>query len=217
VKKPLLIIIAIAAVFAAGCKKSDNNPAPSGSDSYLPVTSGTKWTYLDDTNGSSESTTMTVTGTTATFNGKTYYGMAQVSPSKGTKPGYFYSANHSYALRATTTAAGGLTVEIQLGNDAQAAGYSWTTSPTDNGTVQGAPARTINTIKEKNISKTVSGKSYANVIHTQVVLQYDVGTGFETAATYDIYLAKGIGMVEIDTVIPGGFVEKQTLTSYTIK
>ena len=215
--KPLLIIIAIAAVFAAGCKKSDNNPTPSDSDTYLPVTSGTKWTYLDDTNGTSESTTTTVTGTTATFNGKTYYGMSQVSPSKGNTNGYFYAANHSYALRATSTAVGGLTVEIQMGNDAQAVGYSWTTSPTDNGNVLGAPARTINTIKEKNVTKTVSGKSYANVIHTQVVLQYDVGSGYETYATYDIYLAKGIGMIEIDTVIPGGFSEKQTLTSYTIK
>jgi len=216
-KKPLLIIITIATILIAGCKKSNNNPAPASSDSYLPVTSGTTWTYLDDVNGSSETNTTKMTGSTATFNGKTYYGMSQVSPSRGTKTGYFYTANHSYALRASSTTINGLTIEIQLGNDQQAAGYIWTTTPTDNGVIQGVPARTVNTIKEKGISKKVSGNNYTNVIHTQVSLQYDLGAGYEEYALYDIYLAKGVGMIELDTAIPGGYVEKQTLTSYTIK
>lgn len=215
-KKPILILITIAAVYFSGCKKSSNDPAPGNSDSYLPVTSGTTWTYIDATSGSSETSTIKMTGSTATFNGKTYYSMTQVSASQGTKNGYYYAANNSYALRAYTPAAGGLVLEIQMGNDKEAVGYSWTTTPTDDGEIEGVPARTVNTIKEKGISKTVNGKKYNDVIHTQVSLQYDFG-GYEEYALYDIYLAKGIGMIETDTSIPGGYLETQTLKSYTIK
>ena len=216
-KKPILILITIAAMFAAGCKKSKNDPSPGSSDSYLPVTSGSTWTYNDAVNGASETATVKMTGTKATFNGKTYYSMTEVSPSKGTQTGYFYADNHSYSLRGYSAAAGGLTIEIQLGNDEQAVGYSWTTTPTDDGNVVGIPAKMINTIKEKGVSKTVNGKSYSDVIHTHISLQYDLGAGYDEYATYEVYLAKGVGMIETDTNIPGGIQEKQTLKSYTIK
>lgn len=215
-KKPILILVTIAAVYFSGCKKSNNDPTPGSSDTYLPVTAGSTWTYIDAVNGSSETSTIKMTGATATFNGKTYYGMTQVSTSQGTKTGYFYSADHSYALRGYTAAGGGLTLEIQLGNDKEAVGYTWTTTPTDNGEIEGIPARTVNTIKEKGISKTVNGKKYDDVIHTQISLQYNFGS-YEEYALYDVYLAKGVGMIETDTSIPGGYLETQTLKSYTIK
>ena len=215
-KKPILILITIAAVVAAGCKKSNNDPSPDASDTYLPVTSGTTWTY-DDVIGTSHGTDIiTLTGATSTINGKKYY--ALTGDKNGTKTtGYFYAADHSYALRGSNASVG-ITLEIQLGNDSQPAGYTWTTHPTDDGLVEGIPAQTINKIIAKGISKTVNGKSYDNVIHTQVTLQYNIG-GYQTAAVYDIYMAKGIGMIEEDTdmTMVGLAYEKQTLKSYTIK
>lgn len=111
----------------------------------------------------------------------------------------------------------GINIELHVGNDTKAAGYSWTTTPTADGLVNGFPARMINTIKEKGISKVINGKTFNNVMHTQVDLQYDVGTGFESYSIYDLYLAKGIGMIESDTGISGTIYDKETILSYNIK
>lgn len=213
-KKYLLAIIT-GAVLMAGCK-SKNDPKPASSDSYFPVTSGSTWSYNDVVNGANNTLTIKMTGATSVFNNKTYYQATSTSSANGTTIGYYYAANNTFAIRATNTAAA-ITIELQLGNDAQAVGYSWTTTPTDNGTVSGFPARTINTIKEVNITKAVNGKTFTNVIHTQVNLQYNLGSGYQSTALYDFYLAKGVGMIETDTSIGGAAYEKETITDYTIK
>ncbi|HTI59539.1 hypothetical protein [Mucilaginibacter sp.] len=214
-KKPILILITIAAVYFSGCKKSSNDPAPGNSDTYLPLTSGTTWTYKDVVGGSTGTDIITLTGESKTINGKKYYELT--GNKNGTSSvGYFYVGNHSYAMRASDQSVG-ITIELQLSNDAQPTGYTWTTHPTDNGLVEGIPAQTINTIIEAGATKTVNGKSYDNVIHTQVTLQYNVGGGFETAAVYDVYMARGVGMIEMDSSVGGLGYESQTLQSYTIK
>ena len=214
-RNKLLMLIIGGAMLAAGCSKSKNNPSPP-SDSYLPVTSGNTWTYNDVVNGSTSQLTITMTGATTAFNGKSYYNSTSVSTTKGTSTGYFYAANHAFAVRATSAAAG-LTIELQMGNDAQIAGYTWTTTPSDNGTINGVPAKTVNTIKEVNVTKVVNGKTFTNVIHTQVDLQYNLGTGFQSVAVYDFYLAKGVGMIETDTSVSGAPYELETITGYTVK
>lgn len=215
-KKILPILILGGAMLIAGCSKK-SNPGPSASaDSYLPVSSGSTWTYNDVVGGSTSQLTITMTGGTSVIGGKTYYAGTSASSTKGTSTGYFYAGNHFYSFRATSATAG-ITIELQMGNDDQNVGYSWTTTPTDNGTVNGVPAKMVNTIKEKNISRTVNGKTFNNVIHTQVDLQYDLGTGFQSVATYDIYLAKGVGMIENDTSVSGSPYEIETITGYTVK
>lgn len=214
-KKTLMLIIG-GAILAAGCSKSKNNPSPS-SDSYLPVTSGSSWSYNDVVNGTTSQVTLSMSGATTVFNNKTYYNGNSNSTSKGASTGYFYAANHAYALRAAAGSVAGLTLELQMGNDAQAAGYTWTTTPSDNGSINGVPAQTVNTIKERNVTKVVNGKTFTNVIHTQVDLQYDLGTGFQSVAIYDFYLAKGVGMIETDTSISGSPYELETITNYNVK
>jgi hypothetical protein len=214
-KKTLSILVIGGALLAAGCSKSKNNPSPS-SDSYLPVTSGSTWIYNDVIGGANSPLTITMTGAKAVFNGKTYYAATSSSSARGTSTGYFYADNHAYSFRATSAAVS-VTVELQMGNDAQNVGYTWTTSPSDNGLIDGVPAQTVNTIKEKNITKVVNGKTFSNVIHTQIDLQYDLGGGFESLAIYDIYLAKGIGMIENDTSISGSPYEVETITDYNVK
>src|ERR1700744_4443836 len=175
-KKTLSILVIGVALLAAGCSKSKNNPSPASSDSYLPVTSGSSWVYNDIIQGTNSPLTVTMTGAKSVFNGKTYYTATSSSSAKGTSTGYFYADNHSYSFRATAVGVN-VTIELQMGNDAQNVGYTWTTSPNDSGSINGVPAQTINTIKEKNITKVVNGKTFNNVIHTQVDLQYDMGAG----------------------------------------
>ena len=211
-------LLLIATIFA-GCKKgSSNHTTPiSGSSTYFPVTSGSSWVYNDAiTNGGTSINTISMTGKTVVINGKTYYAALSISPTKGNDTTYYYAANHEYAIRGSNAAAG-VTIELQAGNDAQPAGYTWTTIPSDNGIIGSLPAQTVNTIVEKNVTKTVNGKIFTNVIHTRANLQYNAGTGFLTVAVYDIYLALGIGLIEADSTIGGALYESDTITSYTIK
>lgn len=218
--KHFLFLIAVAAFFASGCISSKNDPKPgdgaSTSDSYFPVTTGSTWTYKEEIAGATSSTVIKMTGNTKTFNGKSYYEATSSSTVKGNTLGYFYTANHDFAILQTIPNYG-IDIEIHLGNDTKAAGYSWTTSPTADGYVNGFPAQMINTIKEKGISWVVNGKTFNNVMHTQVDLQYDLGSGFMSYSVYDFYLAKGVGMIESDTGISGSIYDKETILSYNVK
>lgn len=213
--KKYMLLFAAAAVLMAGCKSKKNDPKP-GSDSYFPVSSGSTWSYKDVVGDANNTLTITMTGATSVFNSKTYYTASSVSSAHGTSTGYYYAADNAYAIRATNVSAG-ITIELQMGNDSKAVGDTWTTTPTDNGTISGFPARTVNTIKEKGITKVVNGKTFTDVIHTQVDLQYNLGSGFTSTALYDFYLAKGVGMIETDTSVSGNIYEKETITDYSIK
>jgi hypothetical protein len=218
--KRILFLICVAAFFATGCISSKNDPKPgdgaSTSDSYFPVTSGSTWTYKEEIAGATSSTVIKMTGNTKTFNGKSYYEATSSSTVKGNQLGYFYTANHDFAILQAIPGYG-INIEIHLGNDTKVAGYNWTTSPTANGLVNGFPAQMINTIKEKGITWVVNGKTFTNVMHTQADLQYDLGSGFMSYSVYDFYLAKGVGMIESDTGISGAIYDKETILSYNVK
>ena len=218
--KQFLYLITIVAIFATGCISSKNDPKPGDgattSDSYFPVTAGSTWTYNEEIAGVASTTVIKMTGSTKTFNGKSYYEASSASTVKGNQLGYFYSANHDFAILQTIPGYG-IDVEIHLGNDSKAAGYTWTTSPTVSGYVNGFPAKMINTIKEKGISWVVNGKTFTNVIHSHVDLQYDLGSGFISYTVYDFYLAKGVGMIESDTGLSGAIYDRETILSYNVK
>jgi hypothetical protein len=212
-KKCLFVVLAVAVLFGPGCKSKNNNPAPSpGADSYLPLTKGSTWSYQDDVSTTSGNITVTMTGATASFNGKTYYVANTVSDKGGAYTYYFYEGSHMYVTRGAYMVAGS-SVELQMANDNVASGYTWTTVPTDDGQLEGATAKTINTVKETNLTKTVNGRTFTNVIHTQVDLQLNS----ESDAIYDIYLAKGVGLIQRDVHAYGLLVSSQTITSCSIK
>jgi hypothetical protein len=209
----LLLLIAITFCFA-GCKK-DTNPIPA-TDEYLPLTNGSTWHYSYSTDaGNTDTLTLQMTGGTTLISGKTYYNISSID-NEGSSMGYFYVGNHNYATRTTDNGTGS-SIELQLLNDTASVGYTWITNPTANGQLGGDPVRTMNTIKEKNISRVINGKTFTHVIHTEVQLQYNFGNGFETSVIYDFYLAKGVGMIETDANTLGTFYETETLFDYTIK
>jgi hypothetical protein len=213
-KRGLLSVFVVLAFCFAECKK-DSTTMPAG-ESYLPLTDGSSWVYSYSSDGGSTDTlTLRMTGGTTVINSKTYYNISSTYK-EGTSMGYFYVGDHTYATR-TIDGSTGSSIEIQLLNDTAPVGYSWTTIPTESGQIGGVPARTVNTIMEKNITRTLHGKTFSNVIHTQVQLQYNFGSGYQTSVTYDFYLARGVGMIEDDANTLDTFYETETLFDYTIK
>ncbi|MGV3510030.1 MAG: hypothetical protein ACO1N7_12135 [Sphingobacteriaceae bacterium] len=225
--KYLLPILSLVLLFTISSCRKDNstfvNQTSSGgqqSSSYYPVTKGSERTYIATTGNTSIKSKETITGVTAEFNGKTYYEVVvKVEGYADENKGYYYEGNNTYSLRSTSLVHG-ITIDMEYMNDKEAIGYSWTKTITPNGKINDIPARIIGTIKEKNISKTVQGKVYNDVIHTTVELQYDYFSGFEKAATYEFYNAKGIGTILVESTIDTfGFVltSKTELLSYQIK
>jgi hypothetical protein len=221
IMRKCLLAIITAALFATGCSSKKSEPKPASdsanTNSYLPVAAGNTWTYKDEvpSYGTSMETTKMVGGTLV-INGKKYYTQQNDSPVNGITTNYFYAADHTYAMR-TSEYPSSHAIEFILGNDTYPVGYSWTTAPTDDGILFGHPTRTVNTIKEKNIQLTVNSKTFVNVIHTQVSVEQDAGSGFKSIGTYDFYLSKGVGLIEKITQLNYEPYEKETLTDYTVK
>jgi len=214
-KRRLFYIVIFVAFGFYSCKK-DNGAKPSP-DSYLPLTNGSSWSYQYSSDGGTADTlVITMTGGSTKINGKTYYNAASVFR-KNSSLGYFYVGNHIYATRTIDGVSPA--IELQLLNDTASVGYQWITQPTDNGKIGNKLARTVNTIKEKNIEHIIQGKTFTDVTHTQVLLQYDSndGYGYQTTITYDFYLAKGIGLIENDANTLNVLHETETLFDYTIK
>ncbi|MFI5162702.1 MAG: hypothetical protein ACHQHN_15590 [Sphingobacteriales bacterium] len=212
-KRGLFSILAVLTFCCFGCKK-DSNPGPNAGE-YLPLTEGSFWKYHYVSDGGTTDTLIVkMTGGTAVINGRTYYNASSIYK-RGTNPGYFYAGNHLYSTRTVEGSQGA--IELQLLNDTASVGYTWITVPTADGTLGGTPVRTLNTIKEKGITRTLNGKTFTDVIHSQVQLQYNNGSGFSTAVTYDFYLARGIGPIENDSNTEDVLHETETLFDYSIK
>ena len=214
----LPVILVLIAICFGGCKKDVKSPV-SLSDSYFPVTKGSSWTYKDILQDlGTDTVTTTLTGDSAIFNGKTFYVASSTSRFKGNGTDYFYAAKHAYIFRSLNAYAG-QTVELEVYNDTAKLKQGNISIPTDQAIANSIPARAINTIEEINLTRTIDGKVFSNVIHTHVDFQYDYenGNGFQTNFTYDFYIAKGIGIIEYDLFIYGAVAERETILNYNIK
>lgn len=183
------------------------------STSYQPVTANSTWTYqLTDYLGTSSTSTMTMTGNQSTINGKVYSEYSNVSDF-GTQTGYYYYANNLYIQRESTSSDDD---DIPYLKDDVAVNGTWTGSAITPPGVPGTGTYT-GTLKEKGITKTINGLTFNNVYHTQVVLTYTIaGVILPADDTTDYYIAKGIGIIEVDTNT-GGLTTKTTISSYNIK
>ena len=231
-KKALLLLLIIPGLFITGCKLDAPDFSKTGkgtdagtgtntgtgttnnSDSYQPVTKNTYWKYSGVVAGNTVTQTQTVTGDTATFNNKTYYAVKVESTATGNDISYYYHGNNDYTMRSTSA---GFTVEYLYLKDNYEIGKTWTAPMTDDSTLNSVPAQIIGKIVEQGLAKTISGKKFINVVHTQLLVQYDLGNGFETVQTLDYYIAKGIGIVEADSSSPSGVSSTSLITDYSIK
>lgn len=228
--KPLLIISALITLYITGCKldlpdfettgTTPGTTTGTTSESYLPLTTGTTWKYISVYGtGTSDTITQRVTGATETFNGKIYHTLALTSRLQGAANGYMYNGNHILRFRQSEASQGiSVTIDLQVLNDTAKVNSSWIGSVSDDGYVNGVRAQTINTVKERGISKVIGGKTFKDVINTEVALQYNFGSGFETITTYNFYVAKGIGIIATDSFVAGGgIIAKSAILEYTIK
>ena len=183
------------------------------STSYQPVTANSTRTYqLTDYTGGVSNATITITGNQSTINGKAYNEYNYITD-LNTETGYYYYSNNLYINRKTTSLGDD---DIPYLNDNVAVGGTWTgSSISPPGT--GATATYTGTLMEKGISKTVNGITFNNVYHTQIVLQYTIsGNALPVQDTDDYYIAKGVGIIEIDTNT-SGLTTKTVIVSYNVK
>jgi hypothetical protein len=217
-KRFLLFILAIAGVCIAGCKKDapPGNGAPPAADSYMPVTAGSSWVYFVNTSSSIDTVTVKMNTSNVTTNGKTYYTANATSKQNGLVGIYFYEQNHIYATRNFNIYANAI-LELQLYNDTATINHSWISYPSDNGNINNIQVRAISTIEQKGETKVFANNTYTNVVHTEIDIQYDYGSGYQTAYIYDYYLAKGIGILGYNFRALNEFVESEGILSYSIK
>lgn len=195
-----LAAICLTSVLFTACTKDTlvlkGGGETTGDSSYQPLAVGTNWKYATDY-PNTDTTIMTVTSATKTFNGKAYHVIQSQSKADGSASVYYYNNKHLYNYRASSDGVGDL--DFVYLNDTAKVNYTWTSPVTDDDTLSGMPAHTIGKIVEKGISKTIEGKTYKDVIHTSLDLQYAIySSSYTSFATYDFYVAKGVGIIEID-------------------
>lgn len=225
--KRLLVLVTVVLVLA-GCQKEISSETPSSGgnppgggggtspDTYQPVTKGSFWKYKDSAL-TGLTTLMTATGNQKTIGGKTYQVITSETTGQPATEGYFYVAKPLYGIRQDVNNGVATTIEFVHLNDTASVGYAWTDNmPPVNGLV----ARFQGAIMEKNISKTVAGKNFTNVIHTQLNLEYELPIlGWTQFAVYHYYIAKGVGIIRIETNVTFGASVRTVadLIDYSIK
>jgi hypothetical protein len=197
----------LAMVFAiASCQKEvgfDDPTAGGGGggggttpDTYQPVTKDSYWKYKDSA-FTGLITVMTATGQTQTIGGKLYHIIKSETTGQAPTTGYFYASKPWYGTRMDVNNGIATTIEFVHLNDTASVGFTWNNTMPP---VNGLNARVNAELMERNITKTVAGKSYSNVIHTQMILEYELPIfGWTPFATYDYYVAKGIGIIRIES------------------
>ena len=218
-KKLIPITVITLALFLNSCGlKEVVGPNAEGgttnSDSYQPVTKNSTWKYSIQVSGETalQTANITMTGDNKNINGTVFFKALETSGTDSSI-GYFgrngstyfsYSDDDSYA--------------VPYLDDTKAAGDTYKQPVVDPAAPSYVTAQYLLTILEKNITKTIGGKTYNNVIHTRSELQYSTNNSpFQTVDMSEYYVAKGIGPIEVDAFIGTTLIAKQTITSYNIK
>lgn len=185
--------------------------------SYNPTTAGSWWKYKDTASGIISTDTMLKR--TNTINGIVYTAMiGQNAILKDTawvaspQPNYYM-----YEKGVSPNTGASYDMLFHYLNDTAAVGSNWQYTA---GQGNGFTALIQTTIVERNISITVAGKSYSNVIHTRLVLTYDVYGSSLDAMAYDYFTAKGIGIIKVRSeglTLLSGFKACSDLIDYSIK
>jgi hypothetical protein len=223
-KKYLLLLLPFIAILNS-CQKINGvqiaGVATGASATYQPLTAGSTWTYRTDYGGSfgyplADTSVITMSANTYTINGKLYNQAYETHMGFGiADTGYYYTNNHEYStmtkLQASATSS--YAIEMLYLKDNAAVGTTWSSSTSNSslGIIQ-----LTGKIVEKSISKTVAGKKFANVIHTNIGLTYGI-QGSTYTVTYDMYIAQGVGVIHVDLNQPGYPTVPEDLIAYTIK
>lgn len=233
----LLFVTLITGLFT-NCKSGNG----SLSDSYQPVTAGSTWTYKIEMQGaaSPEEVTTTIDNETQTYEGRKYY-RAKTTFKLNDSITYNWLATSAdrYYQRTIKPGAkfGDRANEELLYLDAtKPVGANWERAADSLSVMKmGANMSAIAQVVEKDVSKTVNGIVFNHVIHSRrtvtmklnMGMDLNMGNDADTSAfnlnnmsqtiTADYYLAKGIGMIEMDMAVGKSLSAKQTLLKYNVK
>lgn len=222
--KKLLLVLAVAA-FSFGCKKDDGNGGNgSGLDTYLPLTDGTNWTYKSTSGGIVSTVKFTVQPNTFMFFGKNY--KRALNETTIDTSYYNKTGNDYYRIFRLGSLIGD--VELNILKDNVANNATWNNSKMLTGiTIPGIPipiSATVNfnfSIDGKDLTKTISGKSYNSIIKVKLSISATTPLGNQDIGTGEFYFAKNIGIVEyslnITSPLVGASAEKLEVQSYDIK
>jgi hypothetical protein len=223
--KPFILFLSLSVVLFS-CQKQVDFDSPQGGGgngnggTYQPVSKNSYWKY-HETGSYSGDYIITSTGEKRTQNGIDYFVFSAAPATSISEELLGVNGHNLYQFfeGQVPNSTAGISLNMLYSNDTASVGYTW-----DNmaGQANGLTAYTPGTILEKNISLTVGSKTYSNVIHSQIELQYDFPiVGIVNAATYDYYIAKGIGMIRIVTVGDPNFLPgvstNADLVEYSIK
>lgn len=188
----------------ASCGKDDTNPSNPAHDSYMNSNAGSSWTYHEvDSSGvipKSSDYIITSTSNDTTINSKKYhvynysYGGSQ----------YLNVLGNDYYKFDSIPGGGGGNVERLYLKDNVAVGAKWGQDFTFNipGVPIPIPLTVSNKIVEKDISRTVNGIDYTNVIHVSTTLSSAIITApSDFTSNIDSYYAENYGLIENSTLV----------------
>jgi hypothetical protein len=184
--------------------------------SYLPTTTGSWWKYKDSTSGTLS--TSTIANRTKTINSIVY--KAMMNNVSATDTGWVASPQPNYYIYekgVSPNTGASYDMLFHYLNDTVSVGSHWNYVA---GQGNGFSASIQTTVVERNITMTVAGKSYKNVIHTALVLTYDIfGTSMD-AMQYDYFTAQGVGIIKVRSTgltLLSGFQACSDLVDYSVK
>jgi hypothetical protein len=218
--KPAFLFILLIALTAASCKVDEPNfkgyniidPA----ESYLPYTKGTTWTYMENVAGKEPATfTLTVTDKTIKADGKYFVEIKRSGGGDTSRITYYNFDDHEYIVKQVYFLSD--SEEQLILKDTATVDYAWISKYNDSGLYQNNPAQIRGHVVAKDLTMDVAGKTYTQVIRTQVELQHNYdGTIFRTFRAFDYYFVKGIGIIQIDVQADGKLEAVTRLVSYRI-
>lgn len=179
---------------------------------YQPLESGSYWVYQDSATGVYD--TLRATDSTLSINSKIYT-VFQSTTQGGTTDEYFTINAHNYYCYDSFPSGLG-TVELLYLNDTASPGYTWQVSA---GTINGYPAQVQGQIIDTGLMMTVGANTFTQVIHSEISIAYNVGSGFQTPyAIFNYYIAKGVGIIKLEEDYPTlSTTQVSNLVSYVVQ
>ena len=220
-RKHVAYLLSFVVILLWSCQKEVDDPnmqpgtGTTSTGNYLPLTKDTYWKFKDSASGAF--TTLTVLDKTRSINGRLYTAVLGSNTSQTdtfymTKQGADY---FEYAEAGNGTSSGMFLFHYL--NDTAATGQSWEYLA---GEGNGFPAYIKTTIMERGVSRTVQSKTYTDVIHTRMEMSYDISGERMSAATYDYYIANGIGIIQVKSnmdMLGVQMVASSDLVEYQVK
>ncbi|MCC6259136.1 MAG: hypothetical protein IT254_12500 [Chitinophagaceae bacterium] len=167
----------------------------------MSTTPGSTWNYsfVDNTNAAANyDYTVTSSNSDTSINGKSYH---KYAVSTGGTEYYNITGHDYYTYAALPAQIGGNYIENLYLRDNAIAGTSWIQSYNIIFNSVPLTIQTTNTIAAVGLTRTVSGKTYSNVIQVNTSITPPAIPGLTVTSNISYYYAPKVGMIENHIVV----------------